>query len=61
MGSDSACTARFENAHETVFRELLYHWHPWFGMPVAIDKVDGIVFRCALSSSAADRWLEVLA
>ena len=38
MGSDSACTARFENAHETVFRELLCHWHPWFGMPVAIDS-----------------------
>jgi len=25
----------------------------------AIDKADGIVFRCTLSGSAADRWLEV--
>ena len=56
-------TIRFKNAHGTVFRELLYHWHPWFGMRVAIhetvDKVDGVVFRCTLSGSAADRWLEV--
>ena len=46
-------TTRFENAHGTVFRELLYHWHPWFGMRVAIhetvDKADGVVFRCTLS------------
>jgi hypothetical protein len=38
------CTTRFKNAHGTVFRELLYHWHPWFGMRVAIheavDKAD---------------------
>src|SRR4030088_1367829 len=57
------CTTRFKNAHGTVFRELLYHWHPWFGMRVAIheavDKADGVVFRCTLSGSAADRWLEV--
>ena len=56
-------TTRFKNAHGTVFRELLYHWHPWFGMRVAIheavDKADGVVFRCTLSGSAADRWLEV--
>jgi hypothetical protein len=49
-------------AHGTVFRELLYHWHPWFGMRVAIheavDRADGVVFRCTLSGSAADRWLE---
>jgi hypothetical protein len=24
----------------------------------AIEKADGIVFRCTLSGSAADRWLE---
>ncbi len=57
------CTTRLKNAHGTVFRELLYHWHPWFGMSVAIheaiDKADGVVFRCTLSGSAADRWLEV--
>jgi hypothetical protein len=46
-----------------VFRELLYRWHPWFGLRVcvheAIDKADGVVFRCTLSGSDADRWLEV--
>ena len=25
----------------------------------AVDKTDGVVFRCTLSGSAADRWLEV--
>jgi hypothetical protein len=23
----------------------------------AVDKADGVVFRCTLSGSAADRWL----
>ena len=61
VGGD--CTTRFKNAHGTVFRELLYRWHPSFGMRVAIhqvvEKADGVVFRCTLSGSAADRWLEV--
>jgi hypothetical protein len=52
------CTTRFKNPHGTVFRELLYHWHPWFGMRVAIhgavDKADGVVFCCTLSGSGAD-------
>src|SRR4029077_1859240 len=38
-------TTRFENAHGTEFRELLYRWHPWFGLRVCIheeiDKADG--------------------
>ena len=25
----------------------------------AVDKADGVVFRCTLNGSAADRWLEV--
>ena len=37
--------------------------HPWFARWVAvheaIDKSDGVVFRCSLSGSDADRWLEV--
>src|SRR4029077_5600762 len=57
------CTTRLKNTHGTVFRELLYRWHPWFGMRVAIheavEKADGVVFRCTLGGSAADRWLEV--
>src|SRR5438093_11349591 len=57
------CTTRLENAHGTEFRELLYPWHPWFGLRVgvheAIERSDGSVFRCSLSGSDADRWLEV--
>ena len=57
------CTTTLENAHGTEFRELLYPWHPWFGLRVgihaAIDKPDGVVFRCSLSGLDADRWLEV--
>src|SRR3979411_2144204 len=53
----------FKKPHGTVFRKLFFHWHPCFGMRVAIhgavDKGDGVVFRCTLSGSAADRWLEV--
>jgi hypothetical protein len=57
------CTTRFENAHGTVYREVLYPWHPWFGLQVcvheAIKKADDVVFRCTLSGSDGDRWLEV--
>ncbi|MBV8901077.1 MAG: hypothetical protein JOY92_13300 [Verrucomicrobia bacterium] len=46
-----------------MFRALLYPWHPWFGMRVAIHetiaKSDGVAFRCTLSGSASDRWLGV--
>src|SRR5512134_4084158 len=62
-GGGDRCTTRLENAHGTVFRELFYRWHPWSGTRVAIheaiEKVDGVVFRCTLSGSQADRWLEV--
>ena len=57
------CTTRLENTHGTEIRELLYPWHPWFALWVAvheaIDKADGVVFRCSLSGSDAGRWLEV--
>src|SRR4051812_41930813 len=57
------CRTRLENAHGTAFRELLYPWHPWFGMRVAVHetiaKSDGVAFRCTLSGSASDRWLEI--
>jgi hypothetical protein len=57
------CTTRLENTHETEFRELLYPWHPWFGLRVgihsAIEKPDGVFLRCSLRDSDADRWLEV--
>lgn len=57
------CRTKLENAHRIVFRVLLYPWHPWFGMQVAIhevvDKADGAVYRCTLSGSRSDRGLEV--
>src|SRR5438094_10381189 len=59
----SHCTTRLENTHGTEFRELLYPWHPWFGLRVgvhaAIERSSDTVFRCSLSGSDADRWLEV--
>jgi hypothetical protein len=48
-------TTRFENAHRTVFRELLYRWHPRLGLQVAvhgaIEKADGVFFSCTLSGT----------
>jgi hypothetical protein len=56
-------TTRLENTHGTEFRELLYPWHPWFGLRVgvnaAIERSNGIVFRCNLSGSNAHRSLEI--
>jgi hypothetical protein len=31
------CTTKLENAHGTEFRELLYPWHPWFGLRVGVQ------------------------
>ena len=57
------CRTEFENAHGTVFRELLYPWYPWCGLQVAvheaITRADGVAFRCTLTGSGGDRWLEV--
>jgi hypothetical protein len=57
------CRTKFENAHGTLLRKLLYPWHPWFELQVAIheaiEKSDGVVFRCTVSGSDSDRGLEV--
>src|SRR5450759_2813578 len=62
-GAVPGCTTQLDNTHGTGFRELLYRWHPWFGLPVfvhqTIDKADDVVFRCTLSGSDAARWLEI--
>src|SRR6266446_2448434 len=56
------CTTRLENAHGTEFREVLYRWHPWFGLRVAVHetvtRLDGIVFRCTLTGGGG-RQLEL--
>jgi hypothetical protein len=61
--SSSHCTTRLENAHGTAFQELLYPWQPWFGLRLdvhrAIDRPEGLTFRCSLRGSDADRWVEV--
>ncbi len=57
------CRTRFENAHRTACREVLYPLHPWFGRDVfvhaAIDKADGAVFKCSVDGSEVERWLDV--
>jgi len=57
-----SCTTRLENAHGTEFREVLYRWHPWFGLRVAVHETvsrsDGLVFRCTLSGGGG-RQLEL--
>src|ERR1700739_4691956 len=57
------CTTKLENTHGPEIRELLYPWHPWFGLRVAVHeaivKSDGVVFRCSLSGSEGGRWLEI--
>jgi hypothetical protein len=57
------CTTRLENTHGTEFREQLYRWHPWFGLRVgvheAIKRSGEVVFRCSLSGTDVDRWLEI--
>jgi len=56
-------TTRLENAHGTEFWELLYPWHPWSGLRIgiheAIERPGGVVFRCDLTASDANRWLEI--
>src|SRR3954466_9490281 len=57
------CTTRVENAHGTGVREVLYRWHPWFGLAVhvhaAITKSDGVYFRCTLNGADGARWQEL--
>jgi len=57
------CTTSFENAHGTIFRELLYPWHPWFAHRVAIHEAIGnsndLVFHCTLSGSDTGRSVAI--
>ena len=57
------CRTRRQNAHVTEHREVLYPWHPWFGLRVhvhqAVEKGLSGIFRCSVDGSAAGRWLEL--
>jgi hypothetical protein len=56
-------TTRLENAYSTEVWDLLYPWHPWSGLRngihEAIERPGGIAFRCDLTASDANRWLEI--
>ena len=57
------CRTRRQNAHVIDGREVLYPWHPWFGLGVhvhqTIDKRLAGVFRCSLDGVRAGRWIEL--
>ena len=57
------CRRRQHNAHVTERREVLYPWHPWFGMTVHVHQVveKGLIgtLRCSVDGAASGRWLEL--
>ena len=57
------CRRRHHNTHVTERREVLYPWHPWFGMTVHIHQVveKGRIgtLRCSVNDAASGRWLEL--
>ena len=57
------CRRQQHNAHVTERREVLYPWHPWFGMTVHVHQVveRGLTgtLRCSVNGVASGRWLEL--
>jgi transposase len=56
---DADFTARFENTHKTILRQV-EPYHLWSGRQVSVHATiekPGVVFRCTLDGSEADRWL----
>lgn len=57
------CKTRRQNAHVTEHREVLYPWHPWFGLAVhvhqTVEKGHSGILRCSVDGSASGRWLEL--
>jgi len=57
------CRRRLEDAYGIEFCEVLYRWHPWFGLRVAVHEAishpHGVVLRCTLSGVGGDRRLEL--
>ena len=57
------CRRRQQNAHVTERRDVLYPWHPWFGLTVHIHQVveKGLTgtLRCSVDGVGSGRWLEL--
>ena len=57
------CRTRRQNAHVTLHREVLYPWHPWFGLTVhvheIVEKGASCILRCSVDGSASGRRLEL--
>ncbi len=57
------CRTRQQNAHVTERREVLYPWHPWFGLSVQVHQTvnKGLngTFRCGVDGVSSGRWLEL--
>src|SRR5690242_2999231 len=53
------CRSRWQNAHVTEERGVLYPWHPWFGLTVhvhvAIERRGTSTFRCSLDGRVTGR------
>ena len=57
------CRTRRQNARVTLHREVLYPWHPWFGLTVhvheIVEKGASCILRCSVDGSASGRRLEL--
>ena len=57
------CGTRQQNPHVTERREVLYPWHPWFGLSVhihqKIDRGQGANFRCSVDGVMRSQELPV--
>jgi len=63
MGLHVVIRTRRQNAHVTEHREVLYPYHPWFGLTVhvhqTVEKRRSGIVRCSVDGSEAGRWLEL--
>jgi hypothetical protein len=56
------CTTKLENAHGTEFRELLYPWHPWFGLRVGVQartRARSIFKFVRIARDGCVRWVRI--
>ena len=57
------CRTRRQNAHVTERLEVLYPWHPWFGVTVHVHKMieKGLsgTLLCSVNGAVSGRWVEL--